>query len=268
MKRTLFTAAFALAAIVTQAQTLQEVTTAGNTTTNRIVLGTTDDSNSKLQVDGGITINGGLTNSTARPALNNGTGREIRARGNGGYGWDDGFLRLSAGGGTNTYAKTYIEMSGYSTVPDMDRNIVMGTVGTERVRITNAGNVGIGTANPKAKLSVNGDIFAKKMKVTQAAVDWPDYVFAPGYAMPSLPQLEQFIREHSHLPGIPSANEVEQEGLDLGQSQSQLLQKIEELTLYLIDQHKQLAAQQKLIADQQQRLAEQDRRLKALEAKR
>jgi len=269
MKRTLFTAAFALAAVVAQAQTptLQEVTTAGNKTTSRVVLGATDDGITKLQVEGGITINSGLRNTSSRPPITNGTGTEIRARSLDGYYLDDGFLRLSAGGGTNAWTKTYIEISGYSTVPDMDRNIVMGTNGAERFRITNVGNVGIGTANPKAKLAVNGDILAKKVKVTVAATDWPDYVFAPGYQMPSLPQLEQYVHQHSHLPGIPAAAEVEQQGLDLGQSQSRLLQKIEELTLYLIDQHKQLAAQQQLIADQQQQLAEQDRRLKELEGK-
>ena len=65
---------------------------------------------------------------------------------------DDGFLRLAAGGGTNNASKTYIDMSGYSTIPDMVNTIVMGTGGTERMRITNPGYVGIGTTNPGAPL--------------------------------------------------------------------------------------------------------------------
>ena len=71
---------------------------------------------------------------------------------------DDGFLRLAAGGGTNNASKTFIDMSGYSTIPDMVNTIVMGTGGTERMRITNPGYVGIGTASPGLSLSVNGSV--------------------------------------------------------------------------------------------------------------
>lgn len=95
-----------------------------------------------------------------------------------------------------------------------------------------AGNVGIGTANPQAKLAVNGNIFAKKVKVTQTG--WPDYVFDPRYELPSLKEIEQYIKSKKHLPGIPSADEVDKEGIDLGDNQSALLKKIEELTLHII----------------------------------
>lgn len=125
------------------------------------------------------------------------------------------------------------------------------------------GKVGIGTSTPKAKLAVNGDILATKVKVTQEG--WPDYVFEQGYDLMPLATLETYINKHKHLPEMPSAKEVETKGLDLGQTQSNLLQKIEELTLYLIEQDKSLKAQQQVIATQQKALETQQKRIEALE---
>lgn len=103
--------------------------------------------------------------------------------------------------------------------------------------VNNSGNVGIGTTNPQAKLAVNGDIFSKKVKVTQTG--WPDYVFDSIYRLRSLSQLEQYIQENKHLPDVPSASEVEKNGLDLGDNQAVLLKKIEEITLYVIELKKE-----------------------------
>jgi hypothetical protein len=100
------------------------------------------------------------------------------------------------------------------------------------------GNVGIGTATPNAKLAVNGNIRAKEIKVENA--NWPDYVFAEGYQLPSLQQTEKHIKEKGHLPGIPSAEEVKTNGVDLGDMNARLLQKLEEVTLHLIKQEKEL----------------------------
>lgn len=95
-----------------------------------------------------------------------------------------------------------------------------------------SGNVGIGTFTPKAKLAVYGDILATKVKVTQTG--WPDYVFGKDYHLPGIAELEQYILTHQHLPEIPSAKEVADNGLDLGDINKKLLQKIEELSLYII----------------------------------
>jgi hypothetical protein len=73
--------------------------------------------------------------------------------------------------------------------------------------------------------------------------DWPDYVFEQEYPLMSLYELEASIRNEKHLPGIPSAEEVEKEGITVGEIQSQMLKKIEELTLYTIAQQKQLDEQ-------------------------
>ncbi len=98
-------------------------------------------------------------------------------------------------------------------------------------------NVGIGTAIPREKLSVNGTIRAKEIIVTQK--NWPDFVFQPAYQLMSLEALEQFIAENGHLPDIPSAGKIAKEDLRLGEMQAKLLQKIEELTLHLIEMQKE-----------------------------
>jgi hypothetical protein len=113
-----------------------------------------------------------------------------------------------------------------------------------------SGDVGIGTMDPKGyKLAVNGKIRAHEIKVEIA--NWPDYVFTKDYKLPPLDETEKHIKEKGHLPGIPSAEEVKANGIDLGEMNAKLLQKIEELTLHLITQSKifesKLEAQQKEI---------------------
>lgn len=116
-------------------------------------------------------------------------------------------------------------------------SIAMMTAGVLHFKITPNGNVGIGTANPQHKLAVNGAIKAKDIIVTSA--DWSDYVFTPGYPLPPLSAVEAHIQARGHLPGIPSAREVEANGVSVGRMQAKLLEKVEELTLHLIRQEKQ-----------------------------
>jgi hypothetical protein len=110
----------------------------------------------------------------------------------------------------------------------------------EAMRIGSNGNVAIGTTDPKGhKLAVAGSIIAEKIKVKTYA-NWPDFVFNADYKLPSLQQLEAFIIANKHLPEIPSANDIAENGHDLGEMNKKLLQKVEELTLYVIDLQKQL----------------------------
>ncbi|HXO75062.1 MAG TPA: hypothetical protein VN824_07515, partial [Puia sp.] len=108
------------------------------------------------------------------------------------------------------------------------------------IRIDPSGHVSIGTPNAhNFSLAVNGPaIFTKA--VVQLHSSWPDYVFQPGYHLPSLDSLSHFLQSNHHLPEIPSADSVAKNGLDLGDNQAQLLKKVEELTLYVIQQQKEL----------------------------
>lgn len=116
----------------------------------RLGIGTSNPT-SKLNIaGGGIRIASGFGNSTNRPSLNNSNIGNYEIRGVGSISGnaqndaaDDGFLRLSAGGGTGVSSQSSIDISGFSTIPDMSNNIVMRTAGTERLRIDNSGNVNV-----------------------------------------------------------------------------------------------------------------------------
>lgn len=112
---------------------------------------------------------------------------------------------------------------------------------TEAMRITGAGNVGIGTADTKNyKFAVNGNAIFNKVVVK--AYPWADYVFQSNYRLRPLREVEQFINQNHHLPEVPTAAEVEKNGVDVGDNQATLLKKIEELTLYVIEQNKKIEA--------------------------
>ena len=103
------------------------------------------------------------------------------------------------------------------------------------------GSVGIGTtAVNGAKLSVDGTIRARRVNVDAASIVWSDFVFEPNYNLIPLIQLENFIVKNKHLPDVPSASEVKEKGIDLAQMDAILLQKIEELTLYIIELKKEM----------------------------
>jgi hypothetical protein len=106
------------------------------------------------------------------------------------------------------------------------------------LRMDKDGNIGIATGDTKGyRLAVNGDAIFTKVKLKQYGA-WPDYVFEGGYLLRPLSELEAFIKDNKHLPEVPSAAEMEKNGLDVGENQALLLKKIEELTLYIIEQNK------------------------------
>ncbi len=114
--------------------------------------------------------------------------------------------------------------------------------------VKDGGNVGIGTDQlaSEYKLSVNGKVACEEVLVENSD-NWPDFVFENNYDLTKLEDLETIIISNKHLPGLPSASEVSEKGFHLAEMQKKLLQKIEELTLYTIEQNKQIKQLQKEI---------------------
>lgn len=110
-----------------------------------------------------------------------------------------------------------------------------------------SGSLGIGTTDTKGyKLAVNGEAIFSKVKV-KAFSNWPDFVFKPDYKLRPLSELKSFINQHRHLPDVPSEQEVAEKGQDLGEMNKILLQKVEELTLYVIRLNEELEAVKKAV---------------------
>jgi hypothetical protein len=132
----------------------------------------------------------------------------------------------------------YPQFSASDIISTLPLGVLVG--GHQSIFIPANGNVLIGKstqANTAYILDVNGNLRASKVVVNTTGAD---FVFAPGYRLPSLITVEQFIKANHHLPGIAPAQQMQQEGVDVGDHQTKLLQKIEELTLYIIEQQKQI----------------------------
>ncbi len=126
--------------------------------------------------------------------------------------------------------------------------------GGPKMRINRQGEVGIGTTDMDGyRLSVGGNIRAEEVKVE--ASPWPDFVFEKEYKLSTLEEVEKHISEKGHLPEIPSKAEVRENGIKLGEMNAKLLRKIEELTLYLIEQNKKNQEQSRLIEELQKEVS-------------
>ena len=156
-----------------------------------------------------------------------------------------GYTSLSLG--LSAYQNGYVYLQSTSSAGVSWGNIILNASG---------GSVGIGTANPQGyKLAVNGSaIFTQA--VVKSYANWPDYVLNKGYTLPTLDSLSRYITLNGHLPGIPDAASIQQDGQDLGELQRRQMQKIEELTRYAIDADKKAGKQDSTITGLQQEVAE------------
>lgn len=164
---------------------------------------------------------------------------------------------ISIGSRTNLLERFWI-FHGYYDNNVLTRKLHINYGGTKHFTMDHQGNIGIGTETPLSKLAVNGQIRATEVRV-KANINVPDYVFDPGYNLPSLEETAAYIRANRHLPEIPSAAEVEENGLNLGEMNLRLLKKIEELTLHTINQDqeiKDLSGELKVMKAQMARLLE------------
>ncbi|WP_062057783.1 tail fiber protein [Sediminicola sp. YIK13] len=121
---------------------------------------------------------------------------------------------------------------------EITNSVVVNTISS----VDTYGNVGIGTSIPDSKLTVKGNIHAEEVKV-DLSVPGPDYVFKEGYDLMSLFEIQNYIKSNGHLPNIPSAKDMEANGIELGVMNMKLLEKIEELTLYAIEQERRINTQ-------------------------
>ena len=177
--------------------------------------------------------------------------------------------RLTIAGAGEGEANVTVELrSGMSKVADTDFRVIVlaGSPWSESdagnvYRLD--GNVGIGVVDPDERLVVDGRIKAEEIHLEE--ITPADYVFDEDYDLMSLDELKAHIQVHGHLPGIAPGAEMVAEGVSVGRMQTRLLEKVEELMLYTIDQHRTLLSQRKVIDEQERQLALQRRNIESLE---
>jgi hypothetical protein len=186
--------------------------------------GYTSPSTLTLQNDGGNVNIGAYTSISAGLALNT-SGEALKINGTNPY------VQLYSGG----IARFFMQQNGaHLTIANSNGNssgnLVLG-----------GSQITIGQITPAVgyKLSIDGKAICEELKV-QLKGNWPDYVFANDYKLRSLDELQSFINTNKHLPGIPAASELEKNGMEVGDMQKRMMEKIEELTLYILDLQKQI----------------------------
>ncbi|MBB5636305.1 hypothetical protein HDE68_002193 [Pedobacter cryoconitis] len=200
--------------------------------------------NSKLQVAGTIsTINIANTVGSSVPVIYGSIGAAYST-------WGVSMNHVVEDAGANHYGMALLTTDSFLTGR------------TEKMRIASNGNVGIGTTNPDEKLAVNGTIHSKEVRVDSN--NWPDYVFHPQYNLPALGEVKAYIEKSKHLPEMPSAAQVEAKGLNLGEMNTLLTKKVEELTLYLLDKEDEVKMLRSNVKSLVKNYKDQEEELKAV----
>lgn len=203
--------------------------------------------NSELDVTGTISFSSRLYKSSNSPGLTDPTLLSAQSEHSIDFGGGElPIITLGFEQGISSGTDMDTKIWSYARKLSETRNFI--TVGRSRIDLsaqkiyTNA-MVGIGTKDYSGvhKLRVEGSIGAREIKV-EAFPNWSDFVFEENYDLPTLGEVEEHIKVNGHLKDIPSAEEVKEDGIYLGQMDAKLLQKIEELTLYMIDMNKEIKA--------------------------
>ncbi|SHG86855.1 hypothetical protein SAMN04488109_2222 [Chryseolinea serpens] len=154
----------------------------------------------------------------------------------------DGIVKI-ASTNSNTYLQIGLNTEYAFLQSHVGRPLRINELGNNVVLNLTGGSVGIGTETLDAKLTVNGDVHAKEVRVNLNSPG-PDYVFEENYALPSLGEVEAYITANKHLAEVPSAEQMKQNGLNVGDMNLLLLKKMEEMTLYMIEMKKEIKALQ------------------------
>ena len=148
------------------------------------------------------------------------------------------------------YSTFYDNLGNHTATQNINlsgNKIVGSSAGTNGIYVSSSGNVRIGDGSmiPTNALEVNGTVRSKEVLVE--ITGWSDFVFKKDYNLMSLAEVERYVKEHGHLPGVPSVADVEENGIGLGEMNAILLQKIEEMTLHLIEMEKRMQEMEKNI---------------------
>lgn len=226
MKRKLFVGLFALLCL--------QLSTAQNNhfpSSGDVGIGTTNPQ-AKLHVEGNVWGTGFKLNTNGLLKLRNFDGGDLGFR-----------TALSAIYDTQTN-RALLEINGRNNYKD--GVIVKG----DQLIIDGKVAIGVDMVNSNHQLTLRGTMLAEGVKIRAFDNwDWPDYVFEDDYNLIPLDELEVSIKEKGHLPNIPSAEEVQNDGFELEKMQAKLLEKIEELTLYTIQQQKEIEALKKQLQE-------------------
>jgi hypothetical protein len=178
-----------------------------------------------------------------------------------------GALNLGYSGGSFGLGSGFFNVRPDANAVAPNPSLRFATSNVQRMIITNTGRVGIGTLAPMQALDVTGNIRASGNFISNATtLAVPDYVFEPGYKLRPLTELAAYVEKEKHLPEIPSAQDMKVQGVNLTEMQMQLLKKVEELTLYTIQQDEQLKKLQSHNKALGNETAQLRARLSALEA--
>lgn len=260
-------------------ETLQTVTTAGSTTDHRISINnalqqgviTTPDSSSSsnyLAQYAFTTVNGATNNIASYMLLrtqgaywyNGPSGLGFYNKGafsrpimeviSGNFGNFSGYLPNNSAVRNNFLYQFIACLTNYRStnnlITDTATEVLYGIYKNRKFYVNKGLMIGTTISDPNYMLQVNGNISARKLTITQSG--WPDYVFAPTYKLPQLSELEAYVKQNHHLPGLPSTEEVKDSGIDIGAIMTEQMKKIEELTVYMINQNKIIQKQEEEIA--------------------